>query len=93
MKLGLKSRSYLSMGITYLVLGLLLFMVMFPFYWMVATSFKTQNQLDDLVNIWAPDPFTLENYKALWNESLFKHWFGNSVFVSFFSLTISVRCW
>ena len=49
-------------AVAYTVLGLLLLLVLFPFYWMTVTSFKTEDQMRSLVSMFWPSPFVVENY-------------------------------
>ena len=52
-------------AVAYTVLGLLLLLVLFPFYWMTVTSFKTEDQMRSLVSMFWPSPAVLENYTQL----------------------------
>ena len=53
----------------------------FPFYWMVITSFKTDADLYNVVNIpfWFNDPPTLKHFQYLFHETLFTRWLLNSL--------------
>ena len=69
-------------GLTYGILGLLLLLVLFPFYWMIITSFKSEDQMRSLVSMFWPSPFVLENYHQLLTKTDFTTWFGNSTMVA-----------
>jgi multiple sugar transport system permease protein len=69
-------------GLAYGTLGFLLVLVLFPFYWMAITSFKTEDQMRSLVSMFWPSPFVLENYVQLVTKTDFLYWFGNSAFVA-----------
>jgi multiple sugar transport system permease protein len=56
--------------------------VLFPFYWMLVTSFKTEDQMRSLVSMFWPSPFALENYGQLLGKTEFLSWYGNSVVVA-----------
>jgi multiple sugar transport system permease protein len=66
----------------YAVLGGLAVTVLFPFYWMTITSFKTEEQMRSIVSMFWPRPFAVENYQQLLARTDFAAWYGNSVFVA-----------
>ena len=72
----------LQTGLAYGTLGFLLILVLFPFYWMTITSFKTEDQMRSLVSMFWPSPFALENYVQLVTKTDFLSWFGNSAIVA-----------
>jgi multiple sugar transport system permease protein len=72
----------LQLGLSYAFLLALLLMVLFPFYWMLITSFKTEDQMRSLVSMFWPSPFVLENYTQLLRKTEFVSWFSNSVIVA-----------
>src|SRR5207253_3097672 len=49
----------LQTTVAYTVLGLLPLLVLFPFYWMTITSFKTEDQMRSLVSMFWPSPFVV----------------------------------
>src|SRR5262249_57831945 len=55
----------LQSAVAYLFLGLLLLFVLFPFYWMTVTSFKTEDQMRSLVSMFWPSPFFVAHYTQL----------------------------
>jgi multiple sugar transport system permease protein len=69
-------------GVSYGVLLVLLVGVIFPFYWMIVTSLKTEDQMRSLVSMFWPSPFALDNYRHLLSRTDFAGWYGNSVFVA-----------
>jgi multiple sugar transport system permease protein len=77
---GLTGR--LQLGVSYAFLITLLVLVLFPFYWMLITSFKTEDQMRSLVSMFWPSPFALENYVQLLTKTEFVSWYGNSVVVA-----------
>ena len=50
-------------------------LVLFPFYWMTITSFKTEDQMRSLVSMFWPSPFALENYVQLLTKTDFASWY------------------
>jgi multiple sugar transport system permease protein len=72
----------LQLGFSYGVLGVLLLMVLFPFYWMTITSFKSEDQMRSLVSMFWPSPVVFENYEQLLRKTDFTSWFANSAIVA-----------
>lgn len=64
------------------VLGLLAFLMVFPFLWMVVTSFKEFNQVFVLPPSFIPHPIHWENYIAAWQSAPFGMYFFNSIFTT-----------
>ena len=89
----LLSRSQrLRLGLTgrLLVLFPIMVFVVFPFFWVIVTSFKTTSQISARTSIFWPDPFTLDQYSQLLFGTPFVVWFGNSILVATVSSIISV---
>jgi multiple sugar transport system permease protein len=65
----------------YLPLSPYLFIVLFPFYWMVITTFKRDNDLYNLqgVPFWFKEAPTLDHVKLLLYDTLFLTWLQNSL--------------
>jgi multiple sugar transport system permease protein len=72
----------LQLGLSYGILGVLLLMVLFPFYWMTITSFKSEDQMRSLVSMFWPSPVVFENYEQLLRKTDFTRWFTNSAIVA-----------
>jgi multiple sugar transport system permease protein/raffinose/stachyose/melibiose transport system permease protein len=56
-------------------------LVLFPFYWLLASSLETQDQLFRIPALWVPTAPTLDNFVRLLHSS-FPHWFQNSAIVA-----------
>ena len=67
----------------YLPLSPYLFVVLFPFYWMVITAFKRDNDLYNLTTapFWFKEPPTLDHVKLLLQGTLFPMWLQNSLMI------------
>ena len=63
-------------------LALLLFLVLFPFYWIIITSFKSDLQISQRTGIFWPNPWTTEQFNRLFYEEPFFVWFRNSAIVA-----------
>lgn len=72
-----------------LLLPFLLF-VLFPFYWIIITSFKSDLQIQQYDSIFWPKPWTLDQYRALLLKTPYLTWFRNTVVVATASTAISV---
>lgn len=76
----------------YLPLAVFTFILLFPFYWMTITSFKSD---DDLYNyeknspFWVWDP-TLANVKKLLFHTSYPEWLWNTILISVASTVISL---
>jgi multiple sugar transport system permease protein len=73
----------------YAVLTTLALLVLFPFYWMTITSFKSEEQMRSLVSMFWPRPLVTENYQQLLAKTDFAAWYGNSVFVAVTSTLVA----
>lgn len=77
---------------TYLPLSLILIVLMFPFYWMVLTAIKPDEQLIDMETY---NPFfvvapTLKHISKLLFESQYPRWLWNTTYVSVLATTLSL---
>jgi multiple sugar transport system permease protein len=63
--------------------------VLFPFYWMTITSFKTEEQMRSIVSMFWPRPFAIENYHQLLARTEFAAWYGNSITVAVSSTVLA----
>jgi multiple sugar transport system permease protein len=76
----------------YLPLGLMLFFLFFPFYWMATTTFKPDAELYDYEHFnpfWIAHP-TLEHVNKLLFETSYPDWMINTLIVSVSATTISL---
>jgi multiple sugar transport system permease protein len=74
------------------LLGYLIFLL-FPFYWMIITSFK--RDVDIFVLDYNPfwiENFTLDNYGFLFSSTSFPEWVKNTLIVAIASTLISLFC-
>jgi multiple sugar transport system permease protein len=83
-------RERVGIGVRLLLLLPVLIFVLFPFYWIFITSFKTDLQIQRFTSVFIPNPWTLEQYRSLLTETSFLTWFRNTVFVAVVSTAISV---
>ena len=69
------------------VLSLVTLIFIFPFYWVVTGSFKTDIQSQLLPPIWWPTQPTLVSYFSLFKNPVLK-WFGNSFIISLATMAL-----
>jgi multiple sugar transport system permease protein len=81
---GIRTRKLLFDGIAYLLLSLGAVIMVLPFLWMVATSFKLP--ADQFTKTLIPDPITMKNFKELWSSLPFPRLMWNSFFISTLSV-------
>ena len=67
----------------YLPLSPYLFVVLFPFYWMIITTFKRDNDLYNLTGVpfWFKESPTLGHVRLLLYDTMFLTWLKNSLFI------------
>ncbi|MCX6043619.1 MAG: carbohydrate ABC transporter permease [Chloroflexi bacterium] len=79
----------------YLPLVFILFVLLFPFYWMALTSFKSMKEIFDYTHspLWLQTPI-LDNYLFLFKTASFGRWSANSILTAVittaFSLIVSI---
>jgi multiple sugar transport system permease protein len=75
----------------YLPLAAFLFFALFPFYWMLISSFKANPELYNLRanRLWIKSP-TLDQFRDLFAKTAVLQWLWNSFFVSFLTSLISM---
>jgi len=76
----------------YVPLGVFIFVLLFPFYWMAVTSFKTNEELYDFKTVspfWFAHP-TLANFHKLFFETDYGLWLWNTLLVSVVSTFLSL---
>ncbi|MDI7248289.1 MAG: carbohydrate ABC transporter permease [Bacillota bacterium] len=74
----------------YVAAALVLFVSLFPFLWMVSTSFKPPSETFTRVPRLIPVHPTLENYRIVLGETMIPRYFLNSVYVALLTTAISL---
>lgn len=81
-RLGRRRRKMLLDLATYLVLGAGAVVMLFPFFWMLVTSFKPLGE----VRLWPPtilpQTFTLSNYATIWQQYPFANFLANGFIIA-----------
>ena len=73
----------------YLALAAAILLALFPFWWMLVTSFKRPIDIFSGVALW-PQQITLDNYDRLFNNYHFGYFLLNSVVVVTIAVTVSL---
>ena len=81
-----------SVGVTtmYVLLGLIVLFELLPFYFIFVTAFKSTLQIQQIKSMFWPDPWTLDHFGYLFNQTQFVNWYKNTVMVSVASTIVSV---
>jgi len=73
---------YRQMFVTYPLLVLISFIGLLPFYWMVACSFKTNENMFLMPLQWFPNPINWNAYGDAWKAQDFTRYFLNTTFIA-----------
>ena len=77
----MKKKVSISKIIIYIFLLLGTIIILFPFFWMFLSSFKTMEEIVAFPPTFFPENPTIANYINVWSEMNFGRYFLNSVFV------------
>jgi len=67
-----------------------LIFVLFPFYFIVTSAFKTDLQFQQRISLFWPDPWVLTQFDVLINKTQFPLWLRNTLTISSITTVISV---
>ncbi|WP_251151252.1 carbohydrate ABC transporter permease [Cellulosimicrobium sp. Marseille-Q4280] len=56
--------------------------ILLPFFWMVISSLKNNNQVFTIPIQWVPDPVVWQNYLDIWSRSNMTSWLKNTLILS-----------
>lgn len=76
----------------YLLLCILVLCTVFPFLWMLSTSFKYDTQVFTNPIQWIPNPLNLDNYRKVWTQVPFLRFYKNTAIVSVLGTMLQVIC-
>lgn len=79
--MNVRAQRRLTDGLLNVLLLAFTAVVLFPFYWLIASSLKTPDQLFRVPAQWLPTNLTLSNFDRLMHSS-FPAWFQNSVVIA-----------
>lgn len=86
----MRARENMGTGLRMLAMVPFLLFVLFPFYWVIITAFKTETQITTRTSIFWPSPWTLEQITSLLTETGYPLWFRNTVTVATLTTLLSV---
>jgi multiple sugar transport system permease protein len=69
---------------------LITFIELYPFYWIMVTAFKTNQQISSYVSVFWPQPWSTEHFVFLFTKSQFPIWLRNTVIVALSATAISL---
>ncbi|MCX6045454.1 MAG: carbohydrate ABC transporter permease [Chloroflexi bacterium] len=69
-------------AIAYFLIALTALTMIFPFYWMVATSLKSEDRVFQFPPEWIPNPALISNYTYIFTELPFNQYVFNSLKIS-----------
>lgn len=85
--MGMERRTFGQKLATYITLACLLVIALFPLYWMLNTSLKTNGEIYSITPTFWPKQLTLSGYEKLFTEKKFLNNIKNSLIVA---LTVSI---
>lgn len=83
----MKMKKPISTIVSYLVLAFLLFIVLYPFIWMLVTSFKAEADIVSFPPRLFSGKFSLDSYKDIWDRIPFLKYYKNTIV---FALSVSL---
>lgn len=87
---NVKSMPAILRGIIIVLLATLV--IIFPLYWMTATSLKSESEIFRIPPTFVPDNITAENYQYAWTQTQIPVYFLNSVFYALCTLAVVLFC-
>lgn len=81
LNISLKTRDRLTTIAVWLMLAFGGFIIIFPLYWMVATTVMTREAAYSRELILFPPELVFDNYINGWNNSPWLQWYGNTLFI------------
>jgi multiple sugar transport system permease protein len=89
-QLRLRNRENVGTGLRLLMIVPFLLFVLFPFFWVIITAFKSELQITSRTSIFWPNPWTLDQVNSLLFETGYPLWFRNTVVVATLTTLLSV---
>lgn len=76
--------------ILYVLIGAIVLFELLPFYFIVVTAFKTTAQIQQIKDMFWPNPWSLEHFEYLFRRIPFANWYANTVVVAVAATTVSL---
>ncbi len=77
-------------GLLYFAIGLILILELFPFYFIFVTAFKSTLQIQQIRDMFWPNPWSLEHFTYLFTQLPFATWYANTIMVALVSTLVSM---
>ena len=88
-KSSIKRQTHIRLGLTWLVIGFVSLLIIYPLVWTVGASLNPGNSLMSSSII--PKNISLEHYAALFNGQVdYVTWYWNSMKISFFTMVLTL---
>lgn len=85
---SIKRNSFLKHFFTYLYMILLSIIIIYPLLITTMTAFKSSDVVAFTLNF--SGPWTLNNFKELFTDTLYGTWYGNTLIISIFTMVVQV---
>jgi multiple sugar transport system permease protein len=82
-----RARRWLSLALQYLCVALILVVMLFPFFWLLASSLKSPEDLEALPPVWWPAHPAFSSYRTVFEVTPFARAILNSLIVTVCSTT------
>jgi len=87
------SRSHshrLRTGMLYAAIAVVVFVEVSPFYFIFVTAFKSTLQIQQIRDMFWPNPWSLEHFEYLFTKIPFATWYANTILVALVSTLVSI---
>ncbi|MGH2461427.1 MAG: ABC transporter permease subunit, partial [Chloroflexota bacterium] len=88
--MGARAGRYALGTVSTVVLAALLLFELTPFYWVIVSAFKSDEQISRVTSIFWPQPWTLVQFNALLGQTDFGLWYRNTIQVAIVATFIGV---
>ncbi|MCL6613006.1 MAG: carbohydrate ABC transporter permease [Firmicutes bacterium] len=83
-----RKRKKITFTAVYILLIFISIFSLFPFIWMISTSFKQPDEIFLTIPKLLPRNFSFSNYIGIWNDSYFSYYLKNSLILAIFNMFI-----
>lgn len=88
--MNLAAKRRVKTALLLIALTIAVIWTLFPFYWSIVTSLKTQDQILAKPVTYFPNSLNFDNYRKAWDTAGFSYYFLNSVYVALISMAFTV---
>ncbi len=74
----------------YIVVGVILFLMLLPLFWMVISSFKSMSEIFQSPPTYFPQTFSLEAYEQAWNKAPLPTYLVNSTIIALVTVAFTL---